>query len=397
VDLDARRAKEQEARLVLRSELERLGAASLAEAEERFARRTGLVAQLAHAEPILSEAAPEGIGALEDDLRAREIERAALGSADGEGAPSREEADAGLREAADEAGRARAERDALRGELARSEEDLARRDSSLAELARERAEAATKLGALPEAATLEAGLASTRTALVEARTLVDALAAELARASEGDAELALEQEQRAHDRLEGERSQKHARSLALEAWVRVHEAMDLHERVQRAEAELEERAATLRAVLARATAARELTLALHAARREVQERLVSPVVDRVRPYLATLLPGRRLRMGENWEVIGVGTGEVEEEFEALSGGAKEQVSILVRLALAEVLGGEESLPIVLDDALVNTDRARLGEMLRVLYRAARKQQILVFSCHALELERLGESRRFELG
>jgi uncharacterized protein YhaN len=120
------------------------------------------------------------------------------------------------------------------------------------------------------------------------------------------------------------------------------------------------------------------------------------VIERARPYLDALLPGRRLRMDENWHVVGLGAGDVEEEFEALSGGAKEQVSILVRLALAEVLGQKEPLPVVLDDCLVNTDRVRLGEMMRILYRASRKHQIIVFSCHDVDFDRLGETRRFEL-
>jgi hypothetical protein len=35
-------------------------------------------------------------------------------------------------------------------------------------------------------------------------------------------------------------------------------------------------------------------------------------------------------------------------------------------------------------------------MLRILYRASKKQQIIVFSCHDVDFERLGETRRFEL-
>jgi uncharacterized protein YhaN len=61
-----------------------------------------------------------------------------------------------------------------------------------------------------------------------------------------------------------------------------------------------------------------------------------------------------------------------------------------------VLGEKDPLPVVLDDCLVNTDRARLGEMMRILYRASRKHQIIVFSCHDIDFERLGETRRFEL-
>jgi len=112
--------------------------------------------------------------------------------------------------------------------------------------------------------------------------------------------------------------------------------------------------------------------------------------------LQALLPNVRLRMDENWSVLGLEARDREEDFDALSGGAKEQVSILVRLALAEVLAQGEPLPIVLDDALVNTDDERHADMLRVLYRASPRQQIVVFSCHSPSWERLGETRRYDL-
>jgi hypothetical protein len=35
-------------------------------------------------------------------------------------------------------------------------------------------------------------------------------------------------------------------------------------------------------------------------------------------------------------------------------------------------------------------------MLRILYRASRRQQILLFSCHDVVFERLGATRRYEL-
>jgi uncharacterized protein YhaN len=290
--------------------------------------------------------------------------------------------------------RARSERDALRAELTRAGESIARAEQDTASLDRERAAARARLGALPSRGELDAALSAGRALWLDAQKLTATLAEEQART--GDAALALEQEQRVLERLQSERSSKHARSIHLEATVRIHGAEDLHERAQRAEAELDERAQTLRAVAARAVAARELVLALHEARSEAQRRLVAPVVERARPYLESLLPGRRLRMDENWSVVGLGVGDVEEDFHDLSGGAREQVSILVRIALAEVLGAEEPIPVVLDDAFVNTDRARLGEMMRILYRASRRQQILLFSCHDEGFDRLGETRRFDL-
>ena len=394
-DLDARRAKEQAARHSMAAELERLGVASLAEAEERFAHRTGLAAQLAQAEPLLADAAPEGVDALEDEVRARTTARAALGEADA-AAPSIADTDAGLAAATEEVARTRAERDALRAELVRAADAIARVESALNGLTLEHAAVRARLEALPSQEMLTAAVDGARTTWLEAREVEGALAAEHANLRLSDASLELDQERRSFERLESERSSKQARRVHLEATVRIHGAEDLHERVQRAEAEREERAVTLRSLEARALAARELTSALHAARREVQTRLVAPVLERARPYLEALLPGRKLRMDENWGVIGLGTGDTEEDFHDLSGGAREQVSILVRIALAEVLGAEEPLPMVLDDCLVNTDRVRQGEMMRILYRASRRQQILLFSCHDEGFDRLGETRRYEL-
>jgi DNA repair exonuclease SbcCD ATPase subunit len=394
-DLDARRSAEQAARHAMARELERLGVASLSEAEERFARRTGLAAQLAQAEPLVAEAAPKGVEALADEVRARTAERAALGEAD-PSTGSIADADAALAAASEAVARTNAERDAVRAELARAAEGVARAEAGLAGLARDRAAAAARLLALPPHETLTSSLATARAQWLDARAVADALAAEHADVRQANAALELDQEQRAFERLEGERTSKQARRVHLEATVRIHGAEDLHERVQRAETDREERAATLRSLETRAFAARELTNALHAARREVQQRLVAPVLERARPYLEALLPGRRLRMDENWGVVGLGSGDTEEDFHDLSGGAREQLSILVRIALAEVLGADEPLPLVLDDALVNTDRARLGEMMRILYRASRRQQILLFSCHDEGFDRLGETRRFDL-
>ena len=81
----------------------------------------------------------------------------------------------------------------------------------------------------------------------------------------------------------------------------------------------------------------------------------------------------------------------------LSGGAREQLSVIVRLGLAEVLGDGERLPVVLDDALVNSDPARLARMLKVLYRAAKRLQVVVFTCHEVAFDGLGATRVFRLG
>ena len=70
------------------------------------------------------------------------------------------------------------------------------------------------------------------------------------------------------------------------------------------------------------------------------------------------------------------------EIEKLSFGTREQVSLLSRLAYADVLkeAGKPTL-IILDDVLTNSDAERLEHMKRVLFDAAQRHQMLLFSCH----------------
>ncbi len=67
---------------------------------------------------------------------------------------------------------------------------------------------------------------------------------------------------------------------------------------------------------------------------------------------------------------------------ALSRGAAAQLYLSVRLALARHLGTVlVSMPVILDDVLVDFDAGRLRGALQVLDLAARHQQIILFTCH----------------
>ena len=75
-------------------------------------------------------------------------------------------------------------------------------------------------------------------------------------------------------------------------------------------------------------------------------------------------------------------GEERGRFAELSFGAREQMGLISRLAYADLLreAGRPTL-VILDDALVHSDAERLGNMKRVLFDAAERHQILLFSCH----------------
>jgi DNA repair exonuclease SbcCD ATPase subunit len=134
-----------------------------------------------------------------------------------------------------------------------------------------------------------------------------------------------------------------------------------------------------------------LRKALDDARSRARDTYLGPVMSELRPLLGllfddvaitfdekTLLPHTLLRNGQ------------EEEVERLSGGMREQLSVLTRLAFARLLARNgRPAPVILDDALVYSDDDRIEKMFDALHRQARDQQILVFSCRQRAFQQLG--------
>jgi hypothetical protein len=67
-------------------------------------------------------------------------------------------------------------------------------------------------------------------------------------------------------------------------------------------------------------------------------------------------------------------------YESLSGGAKEQMGIVARLASAALVAKEDSVPVVIDDALGFTDPDRLIKMGTVFNAVGGDGQVIVLTC-----------------
>jgi AAA domain len=67
-------------------------------------------------------------------------------------------------------------------------------------------------------------------------------------------------------------------------------------------------------------------------------------------------------------------------YESLSGGAKEQLGVVARLAGAALVGKEDSVPVVIDDALGFTDADRLTKMGAVFNAVGGDGQVIVLTC-----------------
>lgn len=135
-----------------------------------------------------------------------------------------------------------------------------------------------------------------------------------------------------------------------------------------------------------------LSETLEVAEGEAKARYVAPVVSRVEPYLKMLLPGANIVLDEDLGISSIQRDGQQEAFAALSGGTREQLAILTRIAFAELLQRQgRPATVILDDALAFSDDDRIENMFDVLMRAGSNIQIIVLTCRKRLFSRLGAS------
>ncbi|HYX98526.1 MAG TPA: AAA family ATPase [Mycobacterium sp.] len=83
-------------------------------------------------------------------------------------------------------------------------------------------------------------------------------------------------------------------------------------------------------------------------------------------------------------------------YESLSGGAKEQLGILARLAGAALVAKEDAVPILIDDALGFTDPQRLVKMAAVFDTLGERGQVIVLTCTPARYNGIKDAQRIEL-
>ncbi|GMU21985.1 MAG: hypothetical protein AMXMBFR13_20730 [Phycisphaerae bacterium] len=182
--------------------------------------------------------------------------------------------------------------------------------------------------------------------------------------------------------LEQELQQLERRRSELTGEVRQAGALALYEQLDGAESAHEAARTRLRSLQRQAAAANKLYEALLAARTAAQECFVQPIADRIRPLLRMVLADGEAAINQQLHLTGLHRDGQEEGFATLSGGMREQLDVLARLALAQILAGEGgTLPVILDDALVWTDDERLSRMIAALRRASAGLQIIILTCH----------------
>ncbi len=381
----------RDGRQALAKRLDMLGHRTMSAARSAHDERLVLERQLEDLRRTTESLAPEGFEALAAQLDKAEADIRGLG-ADDRSAPTLDDAATELAAARVRRERARAENEVAAATVARSREQLAGINGELQTRRREHAKLGNQLALSPpdEAQRAELDLVGAR---IQEATL--AVAQTKGQAGEGAGNRELIAKLSAQHDAAFEARRRHERTIAArEAFIEARAADDLHGVLQDAMAHRDRLATKLQRETRRADAAQRLVDVLATAKRELQERLLEPVMAHVQPHIQTLFTGSNLDMDDEWRVLGLRSADRREAFTELSGGAQEQVSVLVRVGLAEVLAGSGRLPLVLDDALVNTDPQRRARMVRVLQGVTGRLQILLFTSQPTDLP--PGTKRFEL-
>ncbi len=383
--------------------LRQLGVPSPEAADERQQQHTAAQAELRTVAATLKALAPKGIETLRSEQAARGArlaeQRAALAELPESGpalpqppavsdAETAEEAarrtaaevEAGLAAARLAAGNAQARCDAAAAEHALAEAALRAPERAQQLAAAQRA----LVDALAEGATLAAQIETRAGEIAQARP--DILQQDVARfkASADQLAQAFEDRKNALLRIEMELDSAGAQGLDEQ---RAGLQRDL-DQLQRRVDEFRRRAAALD----------HLLQLMKDQRGALTRRLQAPLQKHLQRYLQLLFPDASLEIDDH-----LAPGPLTRNgssvpqtgpFDALSFGAREQMGLISRLAYADLLkeAGRPTL-LILDDALVHSDAHRLAQMKRILFDAATRHQVLLFTCHPLQWRDLGAVER----
>ena len=177
-------------------------------------------------------------------------------------------------------------------------------------------------------------------------------------------------------------------------------ASRLARRADRAEAELDAAETELARATRRAEAAKLLWQTMRAHRDAARARYAAPFNEAIRNRARTLFgPSVDFNLGEDLTISERTVDGVTVPLTELSGGTREQLAILTRFAIADVVtdsGSTTPVPVVVDDALGATDPERLSRMNALFSQVGKNAQVLVLTCFPQRFDRVAAARTYSM-
>ncbi|GAB3085227.1 AAA family ATPase [Corynebacterium aquatimens] len=242
---------------------------------------------------------------------------------------------------------------------------------------------------------LHGALTSAEQNLDTTRKEHDDIAQRVAAVDPGTAEKLLAGARNRVNNLDQRRVRARERQIALDSSVQ--RAEGEAEKLDRAMAQLQ-LATTRRDRLRRkAKAAQLLYETLVAHRDAAREKYAAPFAKALQHYASTVFgPGTQFALDENLKVTTRTVDGTTVDLDQLSGGAKEQMALLTRFAIADMVasGSDEPMPVpvVIDDALGATDPRRLDLMNVLFSQVGEFSQVFVLTCFPRRFDGIAPAR-----
>jgi len=146
-----------------------------------------------------------------------------------------------------------------------------------------------------------------------------------------------------------------------------------------------------------AAAARMLFEVLRDRRDAARRAYVQPLterIDRLGSYVFG--PGFGTELDQDLAVVSRTLNGRTVPFTSLSGGAREQISLLTRIACAMIVAPDGGVPLIFDDALGHSDAQRLTSLGAVLATAGKACQVIVLTCAPERYRNVGAASHIAL-
>ncbi len=184
-----------------------------------------------------------------------------------------------------------------------------------------------------------------------------------------------------YDRANQEFISEQQKLAVLEDRLQQAQANGRYEAFESAQRTLEESSRTLELIQRRANASQLLWNTLNEHRDLTRQAYVKPLKVAIE-QLGKIVFGHsfEVEIGEDWTIVTRTLNGNTLPFEYLSVGAKEQLSILSRLAAAQIIAPHGGVPLIIDDALGFADPSRLETLGAAIAAAGEQSQIIILTC-----------------
>jgi uncharacterized protein YhaN len=164
--------------------------------------------------------------------------------------------------------------------------------------------------------------------------------------------------------------------LEIQTRLKIQGEEGLHEKLNAAKNQLEQLEFKNRATALRADAAKCLFDIMCEEREKASRAYVAPLKDKIERLGRVVFdPSFQVTIDDDLKIAGRTVSGVTVPFDSLSGGPREQLSLMYRLSCSMIVAKDGGTPIILDDALGYTDPERLKLMGAALAVAAKDGRI----------------------